>query len=757
MRTTYAAIGAAGFLAAVVVATSVSSPRTADVVLSVASIVVVAAAAVFSAQAVRANNNDGRVRTAWTVLTVGLTGAVIAETIWAVRTIGGFTLSFPSPADACYLMFGPSMLAALLLFPSGRGRFNSRLLLDGIIIAASLLIVTWVTVMRPAYAAGGLSGLQLAVALAYPTADIVTFTVAAVALARSGAAERRLFGLLTAGLLALALAESVFAYLSVDDGLFTGHHVVETTWLTGMLLIGVAAVEGRRAKFHTEDAEPAGWASVWLPYAPAALAAVVLAAQPYAAASEPVVWGAGLLLVPAVLVRQLLAVAENKRLVASVTAQALSDPVTGLANRTLFKQALTEAISRNGDDGRSAAVLLLDLDDFKLVNDSLGHAGGDEALIAIAERLRARVGPDGLVARLGGDEFAVLLQAPPDDVVAAADQLMTAFHAPFLVEGREIELRATLGIAVAADREVSAQDLVKEADEAMYAGKRAQRGGARSQDTAVADRLAATVPSSLRRVSELRSAVEQGDLTLVYQPKIDLRTGRVVGVEALLRWPHPDRGMLSPRDFLPLVRRHGLIDQVTDLAIARALDDMRVWRRDGLDISVAVNVFAPRIADPRLPEILAGALDGRSLPGSALVVEITEDFPIGAAPAVVPVLAQLRQLGIRVAVDDFGAGYSTVADVCRLPIDELKLDVGLVGAAHHDQRVAAVLRTMVGLAAELGLTSVAEGVERPETLQRLSAYGCDQAQGNLISPPLDADRVPQFVRTAPSAGITAER
>ena len=243
----------------------------------------------------------------------------------------------------------------------------------------------------------------------------------------------------------------------------------------------------------------------------------------------------------------------------------------------------------------------------------------------------------------------------------------------------------------------------------------------------------------------------------MYQPKIDLRTGRVVGVEALLRWPHPDRGMLSPRDFLPLVRRHGLIDQVTDLAIARALDDMRVWRRDGLDISVAVNVFAPRIADPRLPEILAGALDGRSLPGSALVVEITEDFPIGAAPAVVPVLAQLRQLGIRVAVDDFGAGYSTVADVCRLPIDELKLDVGLVGAAHHDQRVAAVLRTMVGLAAELGLTSVAEGVERPETLQRLSAYGCDQAQGNLISPPLDADRVPQFVRTAPSAGITAGR
>lgn len=754
MKTSHAATAAVSLLLIVVETILGGSEHAATVVLNVASVAVVALAAGFAAVAAR--GGTGRVRAAWAVMALGLAAAAVAETLWAARSFGFITFGFPGIADAFYLMFPLATLAALLLFPPARDRtLQGRLLLDGVIIAASMLIVAWVTALRPAYESGSATRIQAVVSMAYPLADVLVFTVAAVALARSRAGERLMLTLIAAGMFAATLAESLFAYLSVGTGPFSGHHVVETTWLAGMLLIMLAAVEGRRCRFDRESDSYPGWASVWLPYAPVMLAVAVMATQPYAAAGQPVVLTAGIVLLAAVLVRQFLAVADNRRLMAHATHQAQSDPLTGLANRTVFKTHLAQVIPQTGIGGRSVAVLLLDLDDFKLVNDSLGHGSGDDVLVAVADRLCALVGEDGLVSRLGGDEFAVLMTATGEEIAAAADRLLAAFDVPVQVDGHPLDVRATLGVAVAAGSGVTARDLVSQADAAMYAGKRAKRGGARTDDIDAVG-SPATVASSLQRVAELRSAVERGELALVYQPKVDLRTGRVTGAEALLRWPHPVRGMLKPGQFLTLIRRHGLIDDVTDLVLRRALDDVARWRGEGADIPVAVNLFAPSLSNPGFPARVDGALAVRGLPGAALTLEITEGLPLGSTGEIGPVLTELRRTGVRIAVDDFASGYSTIADLCRLPVDEIKIDADFIAALHSDPRVAAVVRAVTSLSAELGLVSVAEGVTDARTARLLRGYGCEQGQGEYFSAPIGAAEIPGFARRAASAATSGQ-
>lgn len=756
MRTVHVAAGAAGALLALTGWLALfSTPESADTVLALVSVLIPAVAAVFAGLA--AWSQQGRVRSGWIAMTAGLVCATVGEGIWAYRDLAGAVLTFPSPADVAYLSFLIGMVVALLLFPAGGEHFQSgaRLVLDGIVMAASLFVVAWLTVIRT-ISVEDMS--VLLTSLAYPILNLVALTVAAVSLARSGSGQRLMLSLLTGGLLAMTLAESVFVYLAAS-GPFSGHHVVELVWLTGMSLILIATVEGGRATFEQRSAEPPGWASVWLPYAPFMLAVVVLAPQPRTAALAAPIVIAGLILLPAILLRQFLAVAETQRLVATVAGQALHDPLTGLSNRALFNERLDEAISEARRGGAAVGVVLLDLDDFKLVNDNLGHACGDELLVAAGDRLRQAAGAGDTVARLGGDEFAAVISGPADAIRDTAGQLLSAFDAPFVVEDHELRLRPTVGLAVTETSGLSAAALLKQADTAMYAGKRSKSAGVQVFSADMAGGVRRSEGGglgSLRLLTELHAAVDNGDLDLVYRPQADLRTGQVVGVEALLRWPHPERGLLLPQHFLPLIRRHGLMDPVTELVVQRALDDAECWQRNGIHLWLAVNLFPPSLEDANLPGWVEGLLSRRGLRPDMLTLEITEDLPIDRDGEASSVLTALRETGIRIAIDDFGSGYSTLSDLCRLPIDEIKFDDTFVGAVLADPKVAAVVRSITALAGELGLRTVAEGVRDAATARRLLEFGCDMGQGDHFGRPLAAAEVPGFLgQTAPAGPMRA--
>jgi diguanylate cyclase (GGDEF)-like protein len=349
-------------------------------------------------------------------------------------------------------------------------------------------------------------------------------------------------------------------------------------------------------------------------------------------------------LVIAVLARQFLAVSENRRLLAIVAEQALRDPLTGLANRALFNEQLGHAMELRERDGTAVGVVAVDLNDFKMVNDSLGHPVGDDLLIGVANRLLNCVRPGDTVARLGGDEFSIVVEGGSDVCHLIAHRVMEAFELPFRLDGHELLMRPSVGLAVAEQGEpgLSAEELLRRADTAMYTAKRSRIRGVQTYnpelqlippnlaDADLFGRPSASAQgggvAAIRLLGDLRQAIANADLTLVYQPKVDLFTARIVGVEALLRWPRPDNGVLGPDDFLPLVRRHGLMGAVTDFVLDRALDDAVTWHAAAFDVPVAVNLFAPSLANLGIPARIAKALAERGLEPAMLTVEITEDM-----------------------------------------------------------------------------------------------------------------------------------
>jgi diguanylate cyclase (GGDEF)-like protein len=387
----------------------------------------------------------------------------------------------------------------------------------------------------------------------------------------------------------------------------------------------------------------------------------------------------------------------------------------------------------------------LDLDDFKLVNDNLGHPAGDALLTLTAERILRCVRTADTVARLGGDEFAVLMEGDAQYSRVIAQRVVRAFDEPFVIDSHDWVIRPSVGLAIASpdDSDTSADKLLKQADVAMYSAKRSNAGGVHT--FAPGMRVSPRGGVGVRLLDELRHAINNLDLTVVYQPKFDLRDGGIVGVEALVRWPHPKRGLLGPDEFLPLVRKHGLMRSLTELVLAQALDDAAQWYSQGIELPIAVNVFAPSLGDLKLPGRVVRAVAARNLKPETLTVEITEDLLLDNMDRTRAVLHELRQNGIRVAVDDFGSGYSALRYLRDLPIDEVKLDRQFIAPLLGDPRSAAIVRAVIDLAHALGVTTVAEGVENAETAEQLRRYGCDTAQGFYYSPPLSADGMLELV------------
>ena len=695
-----------------------------------------AIAALFSVAA--AGSAQGRIRSGWVAMAVALAGFAIGEAIWCYDDLILQQSPFPSPADGFFLIFPVGVCVALLFFRTPTSRQSQgQILLDGLIVAGSLFIVSWTLVMKQIYEAGAATRLEVVLLIAYPVADLVILTVAAVVVFSARSGQRLTTTLLGLGVIAMALADTGYAYLSAQQEYVAGNRI-DTVWVAGLLLLTLAAAVGRQARFEDRQRdEPPGWASFWFPYAPLIAAVAVVATQPLSVFASAPVLPVAVLLVICVLARQALAVNENRRLLAKVAEQAMRDPLTGLANRALFQDRLDRAMQSRHSTGAPIGVLILDLDDFKLINDSLGHAAGDELLQKVGQRISTCAGSDETVARLGGDEFAVMSVGNRDRLEAIGDRVVKAFTAPVTVEGQDVVMRPSIGLAVTAadEPDVSAEELLKRADLAMYAAKRS-RESIRSFSRQMQEEHSRDDQARLLR--ELRGAVDRNELTLVYQPKFDLKSGTLAGVEALLRWPHPDRGVLTPDEFLPLVRRHGLIDAVTDFVITTALDDARDWHTAGADVAMAINVFPPSLAALQLPGRLDHAVRARGLRSSSLTVEITEDALLDDIDRTRTVLRELRERGISVAIDDFGSGYSALWYLRDLPVDQVKLDRSFIAPIVVDPRAAAVARAVIDLAHVLCMTTVAEGVENAETADWLRLHGCDIVQGYYFSPPLTA-------------------
>ena len=432
--------------------------------------------------------------------------------------------------------------------------------------------------------------------------------------------------------------------------------------------------------------------------------------------------------------------------------QAMTDDLTGLGNRRHLVDTLHAAIESSGANGDELALLLIDLDGFKELNDTLGHHAGDEVLRQIGPRLKELLREDDTLARLGGDEFAVILQ-PGDEVTAstAGLRLRAALEESFAVGGIQVHIDASIGIALFPDHAEDAMGLLQRADVAMYQAKRMRTGHEvylAGRDRHSRQRLAL--------VGELGAALEAGELVLHYQPKAELRSGHVRGVEALVRWEHPKRGLLGPVHFLPLVEQSGLTRALTAFVLDRALDEIGRLRLRGSDLGVAVNLGPADLLDLGLPSEVERLLEQHRFPPDRLEIEVSEDIVMADVERTVDVLVGLRAIGVATALDDFGAGRAGLAHLKELHVDVLKIDRSFVMRVAHDERDAAIVHSLMDLGRRLGVRVVAEGVDSAETCTLLSLWGCDEIQGHYLARPMPAHDLERWLR-APNPLSRAQR
>jgi diguanylate cyclase (GGDEF)-like protein len=429
-----------------------------------------------------------------------------------------------------------------------------------------------------------------------------------------------------------------------------------------------------------------------------------------------------------------------RRQAAEKEEQALSDGLTGLPNRTMFTGLVQSTLSGTGRRKHAGAVMLMDLDRFKDVNDTLGHHNGDLLLQRIASRLDSVLRNTATVARLGGDEFAILLTDVSDrqQVVPVVRRILKVLEEPVVVGGLALQVEASIGIALFPEHGRTVDAVMRAADVAMYVTKE-QRSGyefydeERHEHRHDAGRLAL--------IGELRRAMDETELVLFYQPKVALRDGKVKGVEALARWHHPERGLLSPDEFIPLAERSNLLRPMTLYLIDTALRQANAWRSKGIEISVAVNLSMQNMLDLRLPNDLARLLTSWRLPAGSLELEITESTIMADHRRATTILSRLSKMGVRLSIDDFGTGYSSLAYLQELPVDAIKIDKSFVMAMHEDAGNATIVQSTVDLGHNLGLEVVAEGVETVESYNTLAQLGCDYAQGYFLSKPLSPEKM----------------
>jgi diguanylate cyclase len=638
--------------------------------------------------------------------------------------------SYPSEADAAWLAMYVLMLAGLVELARRRTpRLSTTLILDaavGVLAAAALAVVllyrTVVSVTAP-----GTPSVVVAVNLAYPVLDLMLLVVfIGVLLAYEWQPPPSVW-VLAVGVIGFAVIDGIFVY-QFAVGTFRPGTLLSSTSLAVMALVAVAGwLPGRT---HAARREPLP--NVVLPgvFALICLSLLVFATRTDVPVVGVLLAGAGVAVAIArtgLSFRAVRSLAEHRR-------EARTDELTGLANRRAFNEQLERALAHRPDE-RRMALLVLDLDDFKAVNDSLGHHYGDELLRLAAPRLQHAVRAGDIVARIGGDEFALLLaDADGPLAVRVAERLRAGFRRPFQLASRPLVIAASVGIALVPDDGKEPVELLQHADLAMYQAKGARSGHALfSRDLHPAGR------HRLETTEQLRRAIHDGEVVVHYQPQVALLTGAVTGVEALARWQRAKAALVPPAGFLHQVESGGLMPQLTAVVLQQAIRQGAAWAAAGQPLTIAVNLSVSNLLDPDFPDQVIDILDGSGLPTGTLELELTEDLfmadPVRARTAI----SRLLDAGVSMVVDDYGTGFSSLGYLRDLrDIRGLKLDRSFVTRLDADPRARAIVESTINLAHALGMHVVAEGVETVPVRDRLAQLGCELAQGFLFSPPLPA-------------------
>lgn len=689
----------------------------------------------------------GRMRLSWSAVAGGCGAWALGQIGYLVAEAAGAGIldQRPNVADLGFVLFPLGAIAALVLLPSsGGGRALVRSLLDGCALLAALIAVA-----GPAVAAniernyGNPTALELVKIYAYPAMDVLVIALAFYSVSRPTRHRSPLL-LLATGITIISLADVAVVLPTgslADFGFVAGFVFLACAGASGGRLLDV----DRAAGVSPPPSQPPG--ATMLPYLPLAVAVVVttlrtLSGEIISALELSVLAVA----IAAVLIRQYLTVQDNRVLLKEVAEredqlrrQAFEDQLTGLANRALFTDRVAHALDLHRRDLRPLGLLFCDLDDFKAVNDTLGHAVGDQLLVRVAERLRGALRDGDTLARFGGDEFAVLLE-DGSEPTAVATRVVDALQAPFTINGTVINIGVSVGVADLNGSQAtpSLDELLAHADVAMYSAKRSGKG----RQALYQPSMVLPAATDLRLREPLRVALRTGNILAVYQPIIDLSDGSMVAVETLARWMH--NGLqVSPVEFVPLAGRAGLLAELTDHMLEQACAQLARWSRSFPDrtLRIGVNIPPQLIVDPGFPDRVAALVVKYAIRPQQLVLEITEDALLGDLAAARTVTARLRRIGMSLSLDDFGTGYSSLLHLAQIPLDALKIDISFVANIDRDQSAERFLRAFLALGRDLGLSVTAEGVERLEQAATLRRLGCPTAQGFLFSKPTSAAEV----------------
>ncbi|MGY2065534.1 putative bifunctional diguanylate cyclase/phosphodiesterase [Blastococcus sp. SYSU DS0619] len=655
------------------------------------------------------------------------------------------TVPRPSWADVLQLAFYPlTFLALLLIIRSRVRRLTANLWLDCLVTGLTAGAVAAALALGDLLGSAGGAGGEVFVSIAYPVGDLLLLSLLAAGLVVLGRRGGGGWWWVAGGLSLFVAADTVYAY-EVVQGTYQAGSVLDLVWGVAFVCFGVSACHAPVGGI----ADPSAVRAPLVVPAVCTLAAVGLLAHGYFRGGDPVAGALALGAVLAALARTALTF-RAVRALADSRRQARTDELTGLPNRRSVFEAL-DAVDVRLLGGEELAVLVLDLDRFKEINDSLGHGVGDALLCEVATRLQAEVRTGDLLARLGGDEFVVLAQdLDADGALVLAERLRTHLQRPFRLGGMELTVDAAVGVAVGPEHAESAVELLQLADLAMYSAK-AGRLGAAGYDEA----RDGHGRHRLEDVAALRRALEHGELVLHYQPKLALTTGTVEGVEALVRWQHPTRGLLYPDAFIDLAESAGLMAPLTTLVVDMALAQCRRWADQGRSLTMAVNVSPSNLVDQTFPDDVARLLAAHGLPATSLVLEVTESLLMADRERAVRVLGRLREDGVGVAIDDYGTGHSSLAYLAALPVTELKLDRTFIAAMTGSARAASIVTSTLQLAHALGLVLVAEGAEDAATVEALAELGCDVVQGFHLSRPLPPEELEVWLHERARTALTS--
>ncbi len=688
-------------------------------------------------------------RTSWAIFAFGISIYGLGNILWAAWIEHLPNPPIPSICDGMWLTLYPCCYVGIVgLARLRERRVPARMWLDGIIAGLGIAAIGAAIVVRPVLATVSGGTAAVITEMAYPLCDLLLAALVVGVLALRGWRLDRMWGMLGAGFIVLATADCMYA-LQVAGGASAPSALTNMTYDIGVMLLALAAWQPG-AKIET-DTVPSG-AVLAIPAA-FTVSALGLLMYDHFSRLDPIALTLAMLTMffafarVALTFRDVRALAETRR-------QALTDDLTSMPNRRHFLRCVREGIVAGRASGESVALLLVDLDHFKELNDTLGHDAGDQLLCQVGERLRAVLRGRDTAARLGGDEFGVLLSDCGDGTSAelVAEKILKTISQPFPIKSVGLRVTASIGIAIFPQHAENDEQLMQHADVAMYEAKAAQSGYAcyaRERDKHSLERLTLA--------GELSHALEVGQIEAHFQPKADAGSRRIVGVEALVRWQHPTRGLISPAEFVTVAEQAGLGRALTRRMLDLALTQVKIWREEGFDLHVAVNTTVADLQDTQFPAEVAATLEAHGLPPEALVLEVTENMVLADPVRVGDVLAQLGELGLGLSLDDFGTGFSSLTHLKSLPVGEVKIDRSFVGRMTTDPVDAAIVQATIQLAHSIGIRVVAEGIEDQVTWTSLVANRCELVQGYALSRPLPALELDTLLRAQPPIESAVEQ